>query len=194
MVITDVRVSPVEMQRVIGFASITLCGCFVLRAMRIVEGRKRRYLAMPRRYSKDGQAFEVFHPIGKAARDTLERVVFREYARRIRGEQGVPEMAVIGSECPDLRITSVNVRPFDEPKLRGFASVVLDDCIAITGIKIIEGRKRAFLQMPNARKKSGTFFDLAFPISSDIRDMIESMVLSEYRSNAEGAGLKHSAG
>jgi stage V sporulation protein G len=194
MVITNVRVSPVERQRVLGFASITLCECFVLRAMRIVEGNKRRYVAMPRRFSKEGQVFEVFHPIGKEARDTLEQVIFNEYTRQVRGEAGVPERVIIGSECPDFRITSVKVRPFEEVKLRGFASLVLDDCIAITGIKIIEGRKRAFLQMPNARKKSGKFFDLAFPISSDIRDMIESKVLSEFENQPEGVGLEQNAG
>lgn len=194
MVITNVRVSPVERQRVLGFASVTLCECFVLRAMRIVDGNKRRYVAMPRRYSKEGQVFEVYHPIGKEARDTLERVIFEEYTRQIRGEAGVPERVMIGSECPDFRITSVKVRPFEEVKLRGFASLVIDDCIAITGIKIIEGRKRAFLQMPNARKKSGKFFDLAFPISSEVRDLIEKKVLSEFTGQPEGAGHEHSAG
>jgi stage V sporulation protein G len=188
MVITNVRVSPVERQRVLGFASITLCECFVLRAMRIVDGKNRRYVAMPRRYSKEGQVFEVYHPIGKEARDTLERTVFDEYLRVVRREPGVPERVTIGSQCSDFRITSVKVRPYEEVKLRGFASLVIDDCIAVTGIKIIEGRKRSFLQMPNARKKSGKFFDLAFPISSDIRDLIENAVLSEFARQHEGAG------
>jgi stage V sporulation protein G len=187
MVITDVRVSPVERQRVLGFASVTLCECFVLRAMRIVDGNKRRYVAMPRRYSKEGQVFEVYHPIGKEARDTLERVIFDEYTRRVRGETGVPERVMIGSKCRDFRITSAKVRLFAEVKLRGFASIVIDDCIAITGVKIIEGRKRAFLQMPNARKKSGKFFDLAFPISSEVRNHIEKTILEEYGRQQEGA-------
>jgi stage V sporulation protein G len=191
MVITDVRVSPVERQRVLGFASVTLCECFVLRAMRIVDGNKRRYVAMPRRYSKEGQVFEVYHPIGKEARDTLERVIFDEYARQLRGETGAFERAVIGSECQDLRITSVKVRPFAEVKLRGFASIVIDDCIAVTGIKIIEGRKRAFLQMPNARKKSGKFFDLAFPISSEVRNLIEERIIQEYGRQQDDFGLEH---
>lgn len=191
MVITDVRVSPVERQRVLGFASVTLCECFVLRAMRIVDGNKRRYVAMPRRYSKEGQVFEVYHPIGKEARDTLERVIFDEYARQLRGETGAFEGVVIGSECEDLRITSVKVRPFAEVKLRGFASIVIDDCIAVTGIKIIEGRKRAFLQMPNARKKSGKFFDLAFPISSEVRNLIEERILQEYGRQQDDLGLEH---
>ena len=194
MVITNVRVSPVERQRVLGFASVTLCECFVLRAMRIVDGNKRRYVAMPRRYSKEGQVFEVFHPIGKDARDTLESVIFDEYTRQIRGETCVPEKVMIGTDCKDFRITAVKVRPFEEVKLRGFASLVIDDCIAITGIKIIEGRKRAFLQMPNARKKSGKFFDLAFPIRSDVRDLIERAVLSEYGNQPEGVGMGHSTG
>ncbi len=194
MVITNVRVSPVERQRVLGFASVTLCECFVLRAMRIVDGNKRRYVAMPRRYSKEGQVFEVFHPIGKEARDTLEQVVFDEYTRQIRGETGSMDEVMIGTDCRDFRITSVKVRLFEEVKLRGFASLVVDDCIAITGIKIIEGRKRAFLQMPNARKKSGKFFDLAFPIKSDVRDMIERTILSEFGNQPEGVGLGHGTG
>ena|GEM_PF-443123 len=194
MVITHVKVSPVERHRVLGFASVTLCGCFVLRAMRIVDGNKRRYVAMPRRYSKEGQVFEVYHPIGKDARDTLEQVIFDEYLRACRGEVCAFEKVMIGSNCRDFRITSVKVRPFEEVKLRGFASLVVDGCIAVTGIKIIEGKRRSFLQMPNAKKKSGRYFDLAFPIDTETRDLIESMVLSEFAKQPKDGGLEQTAG
>ncbi len=181
MVITSVRVSPVKKARVLGFASITLCECFVLRAMRIVEGTRRRYLAMPLRRAKDGQIFEVYHPIRKAARETLERVVFEHYQSIIGGGEPLDFSEVfIGSQCKEFRISDVKVRRYEDVKLKGFASIVLDDCLAVTGIKIISAKKRTFLQMPNVRKRSGKYVDLAFPTQPEIRDLIERVVLEEF--------------
>jgi DNA-binding cell septation regulator SpoVG len=73
------------------------------------------------------------------------------------------------------------VKPYDELKLKGFASMVLDDCIVINGIKLIVGKSRHFVQMPNVRKKTGRFRDLAFPTEPRIRELIEKTVFEEFK-------------
>ena len=188
MLITGVRVTPIDRERVLAVATITLCDSFVLRAMRLMEGRSRRYVAMPTRQTGRGGVFEVYHPISKEARSTLERVIVSGYDEKTGG-QGVDsgEPVYLGSHTEELSITSVRVKPFEEQKLKGFATMVLDNCLAVNGIKIIGGKKRQFVQMPNVRKKSGKFRDLAFPMKPDVRDMIEKMIFDEYERVLRGS-------
>jgi len=186
MVVTSVRVTPVRKDRLLAVASITLCDCFVLRAMRLVDGHKRRYVAMPIRQSKTGDIFEVFHPINKETRDKIEEMICNEYDRRVAGSPGDSTVeCLIGSECRDFVITNVQVRCFEGLKLRGFASLVIDDALAVTGIKIIAGKRKSFVQMPNVRRKSGKLRDLAFPTRPETRQLIEELIFQEFKRVSE---------
>jgi stage V sporulation protein G len=181
MVITSVRVTPVDTQRMLAVASVTLCDCFVLRAMRLIKGQRRSYVSMPTRQSKTGGSFEVYHPIDRETRSVLERVIIEGYQKRATSKTWDLKVPVyLGSESADFVITKVRVRPYEELKLRGFASIVLDDCMTVTGMKIIIGKRRSFVQMPNVRKRSGRFRDLAFPTLPEIRELIEKAVFEEY--------------
>lgn len=180
MEITSVKVTPVNKQSLLAVASITLCDCFVLRAMRLMQGR-RRFLAMPSRQTKNSRQFEVFHPISAQAREALEDVILGGYDTQMAGKPFVPSLPVpFGTDCTEFRITGVRVKVFEEQKLKGFASMVLDDCFVINGIKIIVGRNRKFIQMPNVKKKTGKYRDLAFPTVPDIRELIERTIFEEY--------------
>ena len=181
MLITSVRVTPIEREKVLAVVTVTLSDCFVLRAMRLMQGRSRDYLAMPVRQTGGGGVFEVYHPINREARDILEQVVIQGYEGKTSDKDPAVEMPVcIGSESPDFVITGVRVKTFEEQKLRGFASLVIDDCLAVNGIKIIAGKQRRFVQMPNVRKKNGKFRDLAFPITPEVRQQIEETVFEAY--------------
>ena len=56
-----------------------------------------------------------------------------------------------------MKITSVNVRKVekDESRMKGIASVVVDDCFAIHDIRIIEGDKGLFTAMPSRKTATG---------------------------------------
>lgn len=80
-----------------------------------------------------------------------------------------------------MEITSVNVRKVDsENRMRGIASVVLDECFAIHGIRIIEGDNGLFTAMPNRKANDGTYHDIAHPITSECRKEFEDAIISEY--------------
>lgn len=90
-----------------------------------------------------------------------------------------------------MNVTDVKVFPVDEEKLKAFASVVFDDCFVVSDIKIIQGPNGLFVSMPSKRRKNGTFRDVAHPLNSDTRRMIEGCIIEKYRevlSNGEGGG------
>lgn len=79
-----------------------------------------------------------------------------------------------------MEITSVRVFPVSEEKLRAFATVIFDSCFVVTDIKIIRGSSGLFISMPSRRRKDGSFKDVAHPLNSDTRRMIEERIIAEY--------------
>ena len=68
--------------------------------------------------------------------------------------------------------------------MRGIVSVVVDDCFAIHGIRIIEGDNGLFVAMPSRKNSDGTYHDVAHPINPEVRAMFEQAILEAYE-NAE---------
>jgi stage V sporulation protein G len=79
-----------------------------------------------------------------------------------------------------MDITHVCIRLSDHEKLKGFASITLDDQIVIRGLKVIRGGKGYFVAMPNRRVRRGAYLDVAYPITNDFRLDIERIVLDKY--------------
>ena len=81
-----------------------------------------------------------------------------------------------------MKITSVNVRVTEkeDSRMKGIASILLDDCFAIHDIRIIEGDKGLFIAMPSRKTQSGEYRDIAHPITPECRKMFEDAVLDEY--------------
>ncbi len=73
-----------------------------------------------------------------------------------------------------MKITEIRITLRDDNKLKGFASITLDDAFVIRGLKIIEGASGPFVAMPSRKRKDGTFQDIAHPINMDTREWMEA--------------------
>ena len=80
-----------------------------------------------------------------------------------------------------MEITEISVVPVDENKLRAYVNITIDGCFMVRGLKIIRGQTGLFVAMPNKKSKNGMFRDVAHPLDSDTRQMIEDKVLKEYK-------------
>ncbi|HEX5131372.1 MAG TPA: septation regulator SpoVG [Candidatus Krumholzibacteria bacterium] len=81
MKITEVRVSLRDDAKLKAFASITLDDSFVIRGLKIIEGKTGTFVAMPSRRRKDGEYQDIAHPINNDARDEMERIILAEYRK-----------------------------------------------------------------------------------------------------------------
>ena len=81
-----------------------------------------------------------------------------------------------------MKITSVTVRKFerDGNRMKGIATVVVDDAFAIHDIRIIEGDNGLFIAMPSRKTATGEYKDIAHPINSNTRDTIQKTILESY--------------
>lgn len=81
-----------------------------------------------------------------------------------------------------MKITSVNVRKIEKEgsRMKGIASVLLDDSFAVHDIRIIEGEKGLFIAMPSKKTPTGDYRDIAHPINPEVRSMFEEAILKAY--------------
>ena len=81
-----------------------------------------------------------------------------------------------------MKVTSVKVKKIEKEnsRMKGIASILLDDMIAIHDIRIISGDNGLFVAMPSRKTPSGDYRDIVHPISQDARNIVESAILEEY--------------
>jgi stage V sporulation protein G len=87
MEITDVKVFPVDEDKLKAYVTITLDHCFVIRDLKVIHGSNGLFIAMPAKRRKDGTYKDIAHPLNADTRDRMERVILNEYDRaRKKGE------------------------------------------------------------------------------------------------------------
>jgi len=79
-----------------------------------------------------------------------------------------------------VEITEIRLTMRNEDKLKAFANVTFDNAFVIRGMKIIGGNKGLFVSMPSKRRPNGTYQDIAHPVNTDMRRMLERAVLDAY--------------
>ena len=65
--------------------------------------------------------------------------------------------------------------------MKAVVSITLDDEFVVHDIKVIEGEKGLFIAMPSKKSADGEYRDIAHPISSDTRAMIQKQILEAYQ-------------
>lgn len=85
-----------------------------------------------------------------------------------------------------MNITDVRVRKVaKEGKMKAVVSVTIDDEFVVHDIKVIEGEKGLFIAMPSRKATDGEYRDIAHPINSTTRDIIQKLILSKYQQMLE---------
>lgn len=80
MNITDIRIRNVEKAgKMKAVASITIDDAFVVHDIKIIEGDKGLFIAMPSRKASDGEYKDVAHPIKSETRSELQRMILDKY-------------------------------------------------------------------------------------------------------------------
>lgn len=81
----------------------------------------------------------------------------------------------------EMKITDVRVRKVEgETRLKGVASITIDEAFAVHELRIIEGNEGLFVAMPSRKAADGTFRDIAHPINVEARKMVEDVVLEAF--------------
>lgn len=81
-----------------------------------------------------------------------------------------------------MEITSVTVRRIEKEgsRMKGIASVLLDDSFAVHDIRIIEWDNGLFIAMPSRKTATGDYRDIAHPINPEVRKQFQDAIIEAY--------------
>jgi len=80
-----------------------------------------------------------------------------------------------------VEITEVRAKRIDgDNRLVGIAAITIDNCFVVHELRIIEGKNGLFVAMPSRKMPNGDYKDVAHPINSETRAIIEKAVLDTF--------------
>src|SRR3989304_478953 len=91
MEVTEVKVFPVNEDKLKAFATLTFDNCFVIRDLKVINGNAGLFVAMPSKKRKDGTFKDIAHPLNNETRQMIEERVLEGYykeAERMGVTQG----------------------------------------------------------------------------------------------------------
>ena len=83
MEITDVKVIPVDDEKLKAFVSIVFDHCFVVTDLKVIHGPKGLFVSMPSKKRKDGTFKDIAHPLNNQMRQYLEEKVLAVYQQQV---------------------------------------------------------------------------------------------------------------
>ena len=88
MQITDVRIRKVEKEgKMKAVVSITIDEEFVVHDIKVIEGEKGLFIAMPSRKAADGEYRDIAHPINSDTRDRIQNLILEKYQEAVETEE-----------------------------------------------------------------------------------------------------------
>lgn len=82
----------------------------------------------------------------------------------------------------EIQVTSVQIKKVNNYKVKGIATIVINNSICIRGIKVIQGNSDLLqIRMPNVRNREGEFKDIVFPINKDTRKVLEDAIIKDFQ-------------
>lgn len=90
MNITDVRVRKIAKEgKMKAIVSITIDDEFVVHDIKVIEGEKGLFIAMPSKKATDGEYRDIAHPINSATRENIQKIILDNYEKALQEPEKV---------------------------------------------------------------------------------------------------------
>ncbi len=81
MEVTEIRVFPVDEDKLRAYVTITFDHCFVVRDLKIIKGTSGLFVSMPSKRRKDGTYKDIAHPLNNETRRMIEEKIVAQYEK-----------------------------------------------------------------------------------------------------------------
>lgn len=88
MEITEIKIFPVEEEKLKAFVSIILDGCFAVSDIRIIEGAQGLFVSMPSKRRKNGTFRDIAHPLNNETRRRFEQQIIAKFREIVEQSGG----------------------------------------------------------------------------------------------------------
>ena len=171
-------------------ANVVVNGELAVRGVKVVEGEKGAFVAMPSK--KMGRDYaDVAFPITAEARTALNNAVLKSYEQLMSSPEKTLKTEVPAAEQSR---SSVQLRPVDNNNLKAAGQVTIDGCFVVKDVKVMTGSEnKPFVSMPSYQTQTGDYAQYALPITKDFHEKLSNAVLRSYQSlvKTEYKGVKY---
>ncbi|NBX77254.1 MAG: septation regulator SpoVG [Proteobacteria bacterium] len=103
MEITEVKVFPVNEDKLKAYVTIIFDNCFVVRDLKIINGNTGLFVAMPSKKRKDGTFRDIAHPLNSELRASIEKKILQVYEEELKrmSSAAAESMKVLGQKKRD---------------------------------------------------------------------------------------------
>src|SRR3954469_6043540 len=101
MELTEVKVFPVEEEKLKAYITIVLDNCFVVRDLKIISGTAGLFVAMPSKRRKDGTFKDIAHPLNQSTRAIMEKTILDAYLAEIKNPASAVTQTAEEAEAAD---------------------------------------------------------------------------------------------
>ena len=107
MDITQVKVFPVDEEKLKAYVSIVFDDCFLISDLKVIHGPNGLFISMPSKRKKNGEFKDVAHPLNRGTREWMERRILEEYdkARANEGEDHSADETARASESANPAVS-----------------------------------------------------------------------------------------
>ena len=132
MEITEIKVFPVDEEKLKAFVSIVFDRCFMVNDIKVIQGREGLFISMPSRRKRNGRFKDVAHPLNNETRRMIEDRVLEEYEQAVSGQERpaepVPRLPQeINVEATEIAKTEEEQESIEEKTLEEVAEMHLKD-------------------------------------------------------------------
>lgn len=90
MVVTDIRIRKIDKDgKMKAIVSVTFDDAFVVHDIKVIEGKKGLFIAMPSRKGADDEFKDIAHPINPEMRNQLQEMILKKYEQKLKEEEFV---------------------------------------------------------------------------------------------------------
>jgi stage V sporulation protein G len=97
--ITQVKVFPVDQEKLKAYVSIVLDECFLISDLKVIQGPGGLFVSMPSKRRKTGEFKDIAHPLNRETRERMEKRILAEY-EKARAAMPAPPAAQAPEEAP----------------------------------------------------------------------------------------------
>lgn len=182
----EARAFPIDEPKgsTLAYASIAVNNIAVIRNLRVVDGKKGRFVSMPQSQDRNGMYHDIAFPLNSELRREITEKVLGEYDEQAGlsdGERGYDRWELQGRSM-DV-VVETKLFPIKSPKAEtlAYASASLDGIMVIRGIRVVNAENGLSVEMPQSKDKHDKAYDVAYPLSGELRAKINKSVLALYR-------------
>lgn len=91
MQITEIKIFPVNEDKLKAYVTIVIDNCFVVRDLKVINGNTGLFVAMPAKKRKDGAFKDIAHPLNKETRDMMEQKILAAFNEEMKRANSGPK-------------------------------------------------------------------------------------------------------